>query len=88
MNNYYRIIAFNKELNVEIVADSYGKFDKLWQFSSFFVCRGFEILSVMKEENLVFADYPKAAPDLDYILLRACGKGKPVITDGKVGFLG
>lgn len=74
MNNYYRIIAFNKELNVGIVADSYGKFDKLWQFSSFFVCRGFEILFVMREENLVFADYPKASPDTDRILLRACGK--------------
>ena len=88
MNNYYRIIAFNKELNVGIVADSYGKFEKLWQFSSFFVCRGFEILSVMREENLVFADDPKASPDLDYFLLRACGKGKRVITDGNVGFLG
>ena len=58
-NNYYRITAYNKDLNVCLIADSNGKFEKLWQFLSFFVCKGFEIISVGKEENFAFGNIPK-----------------------------
>ena len=34
MNNYFRITAYNPENNIGFIADSYGKFEKLWQFSS------------------------------------------------------
>ena len=43
-NNYYRITAYNKDSDVCLIADSNGKFEKLWQFSSFFVCKDFELL--------------------------------------------
>ena len=83
-NNYYRITAYNKDLNVCLIADSNGKFEKLWQFSSFFVCKGFEIISVGKEENFSFDNIPKATPDKNNILLRACGKGKPFIENNVI----
>lgn len=76
-NKYYRITAYNKDLNVCLIADSNGKFEKLWQFSSFFVCKCFEIIAVGKEENFSFGNIPKANADKNNILLRACGKGKP-----------
>lgn len=79
MNNYFRITAYSKDLNVCLIADSNGKFEKLWQFSSFFVCKGFEIISVGKEENFSFGNIPKANPDRNNILLRACAKGRPSI---------
>ena len=77
MNHYYRITAYHKNSNVCLIADSNGKFEKLWQFSSFFVCKGFEIVSVAKEDNLSNADS-------HHILIRACGKGNPVVSDDNV----
>ena len=88
MNNYFRITAYNKELNVCLIADSNGKFEKLWQFSSFFVCKGFEIISVGREENFSFGNIPKANADKNNILLRACAKGRPNVTDSGIEIRG
>lgn len=87
-NNYYRITAYNKELNVCLIADSNGKFEKLWQFSSFFVCKGFEIIAVSKEEDFSLGNIPKANPDKNNILLRACGKGRPSIENNVIEICG
>ena len=81
MNHYYRITAYHKNSNVCLIADSNGKFEKLWQFSSFFVCKGFEIVSVAKEDNLSFGNIPKANADRNNILLRACSKGRPTMSE-------
>ncbi len=88
MSNYYRITAYNKDLNVCLIADSNGKFEKLWQFSSFFVCKGFEIISVGREEDFSFGNISKANPDRNNILIRACGKGKPTSINGKIEIRG
>ena len=88
MYNYYRITAYHPEKNISVIADSNGKFEKLWQFSSFFVCKGFEIISVGKEENFSFGNIPKANPDKNNILLRACGKGKPFIENNVIEIRG
>lgn len=87
-NNYYRITAYHKDLNVCLIADNNGKFEKLWQFSSFFVCKGFEIISVEKKENFSFGNIPKANADKNNILLRACAKGRPNVTDGEIEIRG
>ena len=83
-NNYYRITAYNKDLNVCLIADSNGKFEKLWQFSSFFVCKGFEIIAVGKEEDFSLGNISKANPDKNNILIRACGKGRPSIENNAI----
>lgn len=87
-NNYYRITAYNKELNVCLIADSNGKFEKLWQFSSFFVCKGFEIIAVAKEEDFSLGNIPKANPDKNNILLRACEKDRPSIENNVIEIRG
>ena len=88
MNNYFRITVYNPEHNIGFIADSYGKFKKLWQFSSFFVCKGFEIIAVSKEENFSLGNIPKANPDKNNILLRACGKGRPSIENNVIEIRG
>ena len=87
-NNYYRITAYHKDLNVCLIADSNGKFEKLWQFSSFFVCKGFEIVAVSKEEDFSLGNIPKANSDRNNILLRACGKGRPSIENNVIEIRG
>ena len=44
MNNYFRITVYNPEHNIGFIADSYGKFDKLWQFSSYLIQHGCKIV--------------------------------------------
>lgn len=83
-NNYYRITAYNKDSDVCLIADSNGKFEKLWQFSSFFVCKDFKIIAVSKEEDFSLGNIPKANPDRNNILIRACGKGRPSIENNVI----
>ena len=65
-----------------------GKFEEVWQFSSFFVCKGFKIIAVNKEETIAFGNIPKANTDKNNILLRACGKGQPVLSNGEISVQG
>ena len=55
MNNYFRITAYNPEHNIGFIADSYGKFEKIWQFSSYLIQHGCKIIEVNNSDN--FLDY-------------------------------
>ena len=51
MANYYRITAYHPEKNISVIMDSYGMFEKLWQFSAFLVEKGFDIIAVGKVQS-------------------------------------
>ena len=53
MNNYFRITAYNPENNISFIADSYGKFEKLWQFSSYLIQHGCKIIEVNNSDNFL-----------------------------------
>ena len=53
MNNYYRIKGYDQKHNVSFVLDSYGMFEKKWQFSSYLVQHGLKIIDI---EEIVNAD--------------------------------
>ena len=78
-NNYFRITAYHPEKNISVIADSNGKFEKLWQFSSYLVHNGFKIIAVSNDEQFTCGNAPKAESDTKHILIRACGKGHPTI---------
>lgn len=46
MTNYFRITAYHPARNICAVFDSNGRFEKLWQFSSYLVQKGFKIVEV------------------------------------------
>ena len=86
MANYFRITAYHPARNICAVFDSNGRFEKLWQFSSYLVFKGFEIFEVstaFEEGDLI------RVSESEYIILRACGKGEPqklgdaVVVQGK-----
>lgn len=77
MANYFRITAYNPNEDVGMIADSNGKFEKLWQFSAFLVSKGFKILAVGNETKFSEGNIPKTE-ESDKLLLRACMKGQPV----------
>ena len=54
MANYFRITAYHIEQDISAILDSNGRFEKLWQFSSFLVNKGFKIIEVTTSDKLVY----------------------------------
>ena len=84
MANYFRITAYHPAKNVCAVFDSNGRFEKLWQFSSYLIQKGFKIIEVCAEDKFYYGDFDRAPAEQDKIILRACAKGLPVINDSTV----
>ncbi len=77
MENYYRITAYYPKENVSAILDSYGKFDKVWKFSSMLVTKGLKVIAVGDTPKFEFGQLPAIKPDAKHIILRACGQGEP-----------
>lgn len=84
MNNYFRITAQSIDKDNCFIADSYGHFEKLWQFSAYLIEKGFKIIAVSAEGKFEFGNIPKAEPDPAHIIIRACAKGTPIIDGNKI----
>ena len=84
-NNYYRITAYHPTENVSVIMDSYGKFEKLWQFSAYMVLKGFKVLAVGNDETFFDGNIAKETEvEPNKIILRAYATGKPTIENGRV----
>ena len=77
MAPYFRITAYHKEGDTSIIADSYGQFEKLWQFSAYLVSYGFTILEVGSDGTFTDGNMERIGLSPDSPALRACGKGEP-----------
>ena len=84
MANYFRITAYHPTENLSVIMDSNGLFEKLWQFSSFMVSKGFKIIEVGGEDKFDDGDMPKAEQDTVHVILRACKSGKPEIQGNRI----
>lgn len=74
--NYFRITAYNKEEDFSCILDSNGMFEKLWQFSSYLVNKGLNIIDASKLENIIDTNIKPAGEDTEHIILRATQDGK------------
>ena len=81
MNNtqYFRITAYSKDLDISGIFDCHGMFERLWQFSSFIVNKGFEVIEVSNGDKFLDGNMPKVEHDPDKIILRAQQNGRPNI---------
>ncbi|MGN0782834.1 MAG: hypothetical protein ACI4M0_00535 [Christensenellales bacterium] len=84
MANYFRITAYHPTENLSVIMDSNGMFEKLWQFSSFMVSKGFKIIEVGDEDKFNEGDIAKAEQDTVHLILRACKSGEPEITGNRI----
>ena len=82
--NYFRITAYNKEEDFSCILESNGMFEKLWQFSSYLVNKGFNIIDASKLENIIDTNIEPANEDTEHIILRATQDGKVEQKDYKV----
>ena len=76
MANYFRITAYHPAKNICAIFDSNGRFEKLWQFSSYLVQKGFKIVEVGADDKFLDGNIPKA-PAGTQLLVRACEIGEP-----------
>ena len=77
MANYYRITAYHKEKDISIIMDSYGLFEKKWQFSADLIRRGFDIIEVSDDTQFLDGNISRLTEETDKYVLRANAKGKP-----------
>lgn len=84
MANYFRITAYHPTENLSVIMDSNGLFEKLWQFSSFMVSKGFKIIEVGGEDKFNEGNMPKVERDNVHIIVRACKSGLPEITGNRI----
>ena len=77
MSKYFRITAYNKGDNISVIMDSNGKFNEIWEFSSYMIQKGFSILEVGKEPRFTDGNIPRANYDEEHIILRAAQYGEP-----------
>ncbi len=77
MTNYFRITAYHEKEDLSVIMDSNGKFEKLWQFSSYMLQKGFKVLEVSNADNFLDVNLDLADRDTQHVLLRAVHKGKP-----------
>lgn len=84
MANYFRITAYHPTENLSVIMDSNGLFEKLWQFSSFMVSKGFKIIEVGGEYKFNEGDMPKVERDNTHVIVRACKSGLPEITGNRI----
>ena len=81
MANYFRITAYHTEQNISVILDSDGRFEKLWQFSSYLVNKGFKIIEVATSDKLVYDPFSTIEKESNKILLRSIAKGMPMIQE-------
>lgn len=77
MNNYFRITAYYPKADVCFIMDCCGKFNELYDFSSYLIDKGVKVIKARAEGRFDFGNIPKASPDNAYLILRACDKGQP-----------
>lgn len=84
MNNYFRITGYYPQNDVCFILDSYGKFNELYDFSSYLIDKGVKVVKARAEGRFGFGNIPKATPDKAYLILRACDKGQPNLNGEKI----
>ena len=81
MANYYRITAYHKEKDISIIMDSYGYFEKKWQFSADLIRRGFDIIEVSDATQFLDGNIEQLKEQRpDRLILRATACGRPKTT--------
>lgn len=74
---YFRITGYIPEKNLSFIMDSYGAYEKLWQFSSALIAKGCRIIEVGSDEKFLDGNIAKLTEQSDKMALRATAEGEP-----------
>ena len=86
MANYFRITGYCEKENFCFIMDSFGLFEKKWQFSADLIKRGLKILEVSSDEQFIDVNIDKLTEEEpDKFILRAHADGKPEYLEKTIG---
>lgn len=86
MANYYRITAYHIEKDISIIMDSFGLFERKWQFSADLIKKGFDILEVSDDSQFLDGNIERLTEEYpDKFVLRAYVEGKPEYLTQTIG---
>lgn len=86
MANYFRITGYCEKENFCFIMDSFGLFEKKWQFSADLIKRGLKILEVSSDEQFIDVNIDKLTEEEpDKFILRAHADGKPEYLEKNIG---
>lgn len=77
MTNYFRITGYCEKENFCFIMDSFGLFEKKWQFSADLIQRGLKIIEVSDVTQFLDGNISRLTEETDKYVLRANAKGKP-----------
>lgn len=80
MKNYYRITGYCQEQDFCFILDCYGCFAELWQFSSFLIKKGLQVLEVGNATKFLDGNFDRIPENPNKLLLRANADSKPIYT--------
>lgn len=81
MSNYFRVTAYHESENLSVIIDSNGYFGEIWELSAFLIQKGFKVLEVSDDGKFLDDNIERAEKDTENLIVRACCKGKPLMTD-------
>ena len=81
MSNYFRVTGNYPEKNVTFIADSNGKFEKLWQFSSYLVKKGCKVIAISSEDKFLDGNIQKVPENAQQFIIRTCAMGTETETN-------
>ena len=80
MEKYFRIVVYSPELDVTMILDAYGRYEKKWQFSAELLQFGVKILEISEiEETFDTNIEPLDKPIPHGVALRGYVKGQVTI---------
>jgi hypothetical protein len=77
--NYFRITVYNPKYDFSAILDSNGKYSELWEFSAYLVSKGFKIIEVGANENLIEGSFKTINEQSNKIFVRGVARGRPII---------
>ena len=87
MANYFRITAYFPAEDFSFIVDSHGRFEKLWQFSSYLVNKGVKVLEVANGATFLDGNMKRAKEHHEFLYIQSVQRGEPtkttVTVDGK-----
>ena len=73
MNNYFRITGYYPKADVCFIMDSFGKFNELYDFSSYLIDKGVKVVKAKSRRTFRFRQHTKSTARqrlLDFARLR------------------
>ncbi len=73
----FRVTVYHPAEDFCAILDTYDFTEKLWQFSSYLIQKGFKIIDATNSEKFLDINISPTPNHVNRIIVRACDKGQP-----------